>query len=214
MALFKGKKRGDLLRAAADTNPAAGMREAAEGISARDALSLFYFLMAVDGTLHDDEFEKFDAIYRELGGADHINQKVLIHECQAKLDASVSSDNPLISALTCVDEVLYKPSVHDHRDVVVPPRLLVWDLLTIACSDGNCHSSERDLIKHIASIVGVEDSLVLEMESFILTLLDLENEETWIKTTSQPYLVIESVLKDIEARKTAVFDGVKALITQ
>lgn len=205
MALF-GRKN----RASAETSRYKA--DITNGISVPDALRLFYFLMSADGTLHDDEIEKFQAMFQELRGSDYINENVLMHQCQTKLNENAGSSSPLITAIGCVDQILYEPTYIDDYEELVSPRLLVWDLLSIAYSDGDCHDAERELVSHIAKLVDVKEALVLEMESFVLTLLDLTHEEEWIKTTSQPYSVIESVLNDIEARKSAVFDGVEALI--
>ena len=212
MALFRRKKHRESVRVATENIPAATGQSVDDGVSVSDALSLFYYLMAADGTLHEDELEKFDAIYEELDGSHHVKQEFLIRECQSRLDLAPSSVDPIVSAFACVDHVLYRPTLPDGQGFTVPPKLLVWDLLAIAYSDGSCHSAERSLISHIASVVGLDDALVLEMESFVLTLIDLDQEESWIKTTAQPYLVIESVLADIESRKAAALDGAKALI--
>ena len=50
------------------------------------------------------------------------------------------------------------------------------------------------------------------MESSFLTLQDLENELSWIKTTNRPYLTIEAIVNEIADRKTAIFESVKDLI--
>ena len=50
------------------------------------------------------------------------------------------------------------------------------------------------------------------MESSIQTLMDLEKEQQWIKTTERPYLTIEAMVNEVEDRKHVIFDSVKALI--
>ena len=58
---------------------------------------------------------------------------------------------------------------------------------------------------------GVHSSF-LEMESSILTVMDIERELTWIKTTDRPYLKIESVVSELAQRKKVIFDNVKDMI--
>ena len=215
MALFRRKKKEDLTQASrgnASTEMEGGSPDFTAGLPVRHALSLFYYLMAADGELHDDEMEKFDAIYEGLDGPEYINQKVLVHKCQSRLDTYSGPTEPIMRAISCADRILYSPTYFDLQEMLVPPKLLVWDLLAIAYSDGGCPDSERSFINHVANAVGVEDELLLEMENYMLTILDLEVEEAWIKTTSQPYAVIESVLNDLQVRKEAVFDGTYALI--
>lgn len=51
------------------------------------------------------------------------------------------------------------------------------------------------------------------MESSILTILDIEKEIAWIKTTDRPYLTIEARINELAKRQAAIFDTVKDLIT-
>ncbi len=50
------------------------------------------------------------------------------------------------------------------------------------------------------------------MESSILTLIDIEKELDWIKTTNKQYLVIEAMVNELKDRRNAVFESVKDLI--
>ena len=61
--------------------------------------------------------------------------------------------------------------------------------------------------------LGVDKAVFLEMESSMLTILDIEKEIAWIKTTDQPYLTIEARINELTKRKTVIFESVKDLIT-
>ena len=50
------------------------------------------------------------------------------------------------------------------------------------------------------------------LESSMLTLLDLERELNWIKSTDRPYLTIETAVNEITDRKNVIFESVKDLI--
>ena len=52
----------------------------------------------------------------------------------------------------------------------------------------------------------------MEMESSILTLMDIEKELAWIKTTNKPYLTIEAMVNELADRKSVIFESVKDLI--
>ena len=90
--------------------------------------------------------------------------------------------------------------------------MLVWDLLTIAYSDESYDESERRLLKYIVRKLSIDKSVFLEMESSILTLMDLERELNWIKTTDRPYLTIENMVNELADRKNVIFESVKDLI--
>ena len=87
------------------------------------------------------------------------------------------------------------------------------DLLTVACSDEDYDESERKLLKYVVRKLNIDKAVFLEMESSILTLLDIEKELAWIKTTNKPYLTIEAMVNELVDRKNVIFESVKDLIT-
>ena len=181
------------------------------GFSAIDALSIFYYLMSADGALLPDEIERFNSIFDDMVTDASLDKDSLCSTCQERIDANASSISPLIPAIACVDTVLLSPSPFMQNEVPVSPRLLIWDLMAIAFSDGICDDTERELINHIAKSIGVDETTVMEMESTVLTISDIENEEKWIKTTDRQYLVIEPIVEELEKRKAAAFEGAQSL---
>lgn len=69
------------------------------------------------------------------------------------------------------------------------------------------------MIQATAEELQIDKAVFLELESSLLTMLDLEKELSWIKTTDRPYLVIEAMVNEIADRKDAVMQGVKSLIS-
>ena len=90
---------------------------------------------------------------------------------------------------------------------------MIWNLLTIAYSDESYDETERKLLKYIVRKLQIDKAVFLEMESSILTILDIEKEIAWIKTTDRPYLTIEARVNELTKRQAAIFDSVKDLIT-
>ena len=97
-------------------------------------------------------------------------------------------------------------------DTFITPKLLVWDLLTVAYSDEEYNETERKLIKYIVRKTNIDKAIFLEMESSILTLIDIEKELDWIKTTNKQYLVIEAMVNELKDRRNVIFESVKDLI--
>lgn len=184
-----------------------------QDVPVTDALSIFYYLMAADGTVHEDELSRFDSIFDEMGDACIETKEDLISSCQSLLEVNKSAISPLIPAMTCVDQTLLSISAIAGNEVTISPRLLIWDLFAIAHSDGTCNEAERELINHIARQVGVDETTLLEMKSTVLTIYDIERELDWVKTTNRPYLAIEAIVDELESRKAAAFEGVQALIS-
>lgn len=180
-------------------------------ISTKSAIKIIYFLMAVDGEIYDIEEEKFDDIGRELAPDYFEFKEELVNECQTYLDKVIDPEDYYDVIQDGVGEALL--SSQQTEDTFITPKLLVWNLLTVAYSEGKYDDSERKLIKYIVRKLNIDKAVFLEMESSILTLIDLEKELEWIKKTDRPYLTIEAMVNEIADRKNVIFESVKDLIS-
>ncbi len=180
-------------------------------ISTRSALKIIYYLMAVDGEIFHSEEEKFDSIGKELDPDFAKNKDQIVRECQAQLDKVIEPEDFYDVLQDGVEDALILSK--QTADSFITPKLLVWDLLTVAYSDENYDESERKLIKYIVRKTNIDKAVFLEMESSLLTLMDIEKELAWIKTTNRPYLVIEAMVNELADRKNVIFESVKDLIS-
>ncbi len=180
-------------------------------ISVKNALKIMYFLMAVDGEIFHNEEEKFDAIGAELDLNYAENKEQIIEECKSQMDKIMSLKDYYNVVQEGVELALAEPV--QPEDIVISHKLLVWNLLSVAYSDGNYDETERKLLKYIVDKLHFDKAVFFEMENSILTLLDLERELLWIKTTDRPYLTIERMVNEIVDRKNIIFDSVKDLIS-
>ena len=181
-----------------------------ESISTRNALKIIYFLMAADGQLLSAEAEKYDLIGQEITPYYAGLKEIIVGECQAQLDKVIDADDFYDVVQDGVEDALI--SSIKTEDTFITPKLLVWDLMTIAYSDGSYDEIERRLIKYVVRKLDIDKAVFLEMENAIQTMMDLEKELQWIKTTDRPYLTIEAMVNEIEDRKHVIFDSVKDLI--
>lgn len=183
----------------------------AQQISLYGALKIIYYLMSVDGSINQDEENKFDVL-----GNDFINdftglKKVLVEECKVSLVNTIEAEDYYDVVQEAVEDILLTPLKND--DVCVSTKFLLWNLLAIAYSDENYDDSERKLIKYIVRKLNIDKAIFLEMESSLVTMMDLERELNWIKNTDKPYLTIETMVKELENRKRIIFESVKDMIT-
>ena len=179
-------------------------------ISTKNAIKIIYFLMAADGEIFHSEEEKFDSIGIELDPDFSANKEQIIKECREQLDKIIDPEDYYEVVQDGVEDAII--SSMKTEDSFITPKLLVWDLLTVAYSDENYDETERKLLKYIVRKLDIDKAEFLEMESSILTLMDLEKELTWIKTTDRPYLKIEAMVNEIQDRKSVIFESVKDLI--
>ena len=179
-------------------------------ISTRSAIKTIYFLIAADGQILQGEEEKLLEIGAELDPAFSEHKDEIIQECQDVLNGINGTDSSYEIIQNAAEEAIN--SSVETEDTFITPKLLTWDLLTVAYSDGDYDENERKLINYIAEMLEVDKAVFLEMESSIQTMMDLEKELTWIKTTDRPYLTIETMVNEIQDRKTVIFDSIKDLI--
>ena len=174
------------------------------------ALQVFYYMIAVDGQILDDELEMFDSIGRELDPRYEMDRESILAACRQQLEKAMDDEDHYDVIRDGVEEALAQYS--GAKQQAIAPKLLLWDLLTLAYSDGDYPDAERRMIKYVARKLNIDKAVVLEMESSMLTIQDLDRELQWIKSTDRPYQTIEIMVNEIENRKKNVFDSVMDLV--
>ncbi len=182
-----------------------------KAISTHSALKIFYYMMSADGMILHNEEEKFDSIGNELDPNYAEHKDAIIAECKAHLGTVIDPEEYYDVVQDGVGEAIATSVPTD--DSFITPKLLAWDALSLAYSDENYDETERKLLKYIVRKTNIDRAVFLEMESSMHTLMDIEREIAWVKTTNQPYLTIEGVLNELAERKTVIMDSVRDLIT-
>lgn len=179
-------------------------------ISIRSAIKMIYFLMVADGEINHDEEEKFEAMGIELDPDFAASKEQIITECKTALDKVIDPEDYYDALQDGVEEVIGSAQI--SVGVCISAKHLVWNLLSVAYSDEKYDNTERRLLKYIVRKLNIDKAIVLEMESSMLTLMDIERELTWIKTTNRPYLTIEAMVNELANRKKVIFESVLDLI--
>lgn len=185
--------------------------DGAKVLSTESALKLIYYLMAVNGEIFHAEEEKFDLIGRELDPNFENNREKIVRSCQAQMKRTKEKDDYYTSIQNSVRAAIIVSN--PTQDSFITPKLLIWDLLTVAYSDDHYDDSEKKLIRYIVKRLNVNETEFLEMESSFLTLRDIHKESEWIKTTDRPYKKIEAIVNELADRKTVILESVNDLIT-
>jgi len=184
-------------------------------ISTKSAIKIIYYLMAADGEVHHSEDEKFDSICAEIDPEFAESKDQIINECREQINKIIDPYDYYDVIQDGVEDALLSSLVSSvvTKTAILTPKLFVWNLLSIAYSDDNYDETERKLLKYIVRKLDIDKAVFLEMESSFLTLMDLEKELNWIKTTNRPYLTIEAMVNEIANRKKVIFESVKDLIS-
>ena len=179
-------------------------------IAPQKAVKIFYYLMAIDRKITPEEEEKFELIGREMDPDFEAHKEELIKECKEQMEKIIDAEDYYDVIQDGIEAALSGEQVSNNG--FVTPKLLLWDLLTIAYGDDEYDEEERKLLKYVVRKLNIAKDVFMEMESSILTVSDIEKEITWIKGTDRPYLVIEKQIKELEKRRDDILFAAKALI--
>ena len=181
-----------------------------KSISVQSAIKIIYFMMNVDGMIQEEEERRFDEIGKELDPDFGAKKEAIVALCQNHMSKIIDPDDYYAVLQDGVEDAIAVGK--NPKEAALAPKVLIWDLLTVAYSDGQYDENERKILKYIVRKLNVDKAVFLEMESSYLALRDLEDELNWIKTTDRPYLTIESMVNEIADRKNAIVESVKDLI--
>lgn len=175
------------------------------------SLKVFYYLMAVDNVVSDEELIIFDQIGQEILTDNYSDVKdTVINECLYALDSVRRDDNRYDVISEEVDKAL-EISVSSIAEGVVP-RHLLWDMMTIAYADGDYSDYEKRLINHVARKLQIEDDVVLEMNQLIDTVNVVDSELKILENSDEPYRQIRPLVVEAEKRRKEIVDEALALI--
>lgn len=214
------KEKADETKAAIDA-ALTDKRRSEAMFSTRDSLRIMYCLMLIDGSVSTEEEVKYNEIGLACDPEYDTYKQQLIDECNAAAQSESAQGVEFISMGADDDD--YYDQIHDYvgdlikeenfyRTDGVQARGLIWNLLAIAYSEGDYSASEKRLIRYITKKAGVDYAILLEMEHTFSTLIAIEKEEEWLKSSDRPYKVIEERVVELSNRKNTIMQGINALI--
>lgn len=178
-------------------------------ISIKSALKAYYFLLAIDGNIDDQEILCFRDICSETDNSADGYLKELISECDELIrNASGSEFEEIIQE--AFDEAVREEAIEPQK--VIPSRLLLWNMLVLAYANNEYSNSERKMIGHAARILMVEKNVFLEMEQMARTASTLSKERAGYEQSERPYRVIRPIVDKLDDRIGTILHAAKCLI--
>jgi uncharacterized tellurite resistance protein B-like protein len=179
-------------------------------ISPENALKIFYYLIAIDGKITKEEEEKFNLIGQEIDNNYIEHSDSIIKCCKEQLEKVIDDADFYDVVQDGVMDALITNQLLENG--YITPKLLLWDMITLAYEDGEYADIERRLIKFVVRKLNISKDIYLEMENSYLTISDIEKESEWVKNTDRPYRTIEAHVKELEKRRNDIFENIKAII--
>lgn len=177
----------------------------------RSAIEAFYYLMAVDGEISEDELSCFEGIGQNIDPENFSTYREdVISTCKLQMENLIDEEDFYDVVSEGLDISLRSAGEDEERQIT--PRLLVWDMLVIALSNNNYSDYERRLIKHVVRTCHIEKSVFLEMEQMIQTNTAIDGELKYLEVSNRPYSEIRPVVDELESRRKVILDSANALI--
>ena len=178
-------------------------------VTKRNAMAVFYYLMAVDERVSEEEMQKFDEIGREIDPEEYLEYRDDIIGEGEKYLQTAGDDEYYDIVLECVDKALRMDASIDDG---IPSRLLVWNMLVIAFSNREYENCERRLIKHTVRMTEMDDSIFLQMEELLKTSIAVEQELEWIKSSNRTYAEVAPIVEELNGRMAHILICAQELI--
>lgn len=177
-------------------------------VTMQSAIKAFYYLLAIDGEIDDSEIEKFKELSKQLDENVDTYMTALIEECNKNIQADNDDYEDIL--WEGLDEALRASEEKDEEEI--PARLIVWNMLVISFADGRYSELEKKLIKHVARILKVEMSVLMEMEQMVQTANAIEKEKVMLENSDRSYRRIRPIVVELEKRLDNIIGSAKELI--
>ena len=187
-----------------------GKKEATSYIREQDALIIMYYLIASDMHVEDEEMDMFNSIGLELDPQFESYKDMLVNRCNAQIRGITDPDEYYDIVHEQVNSIIYN-SQHSGEGSV-QPGVLLWNLISIAFSEGEYSANEKRLIRSVGRSLEIDAIVIKEMEQAIQTLLALTEEEKVLKTSNRKYSEVEVYINEIADRKQTIMQNVRALM--
>ena len=180
-------------------------------IKKKSAIMTFYYLVAVDKIVSDEEIDTFESIANEIDPNFYSMYKESIsEEYRIQIGKLIDEEDFYDVILEGVDKALFQKLSEGEQGI--PSRLLLWNLFVVAFCNGDYSSEERRLIRHIVRMLDIENDIFLEMEQLMKANVAVEKELEAIERSDKPYNEIRPMVEELEKRREVIVTSAKTLI--
>lgn len=199
-------------------------------IKKRDAVKLYYYMIAADGEVKQTELEKFEEIGKETDTSFADYKDEVIEECNRQIGKVIDEDEYFEVIKEGIDEVLGRndPSKRiryfgDIGTLCVGAPLVLWNLLSIAVSDKEYAPEEQKLIRYMVRKMEIEKDIYLEMDNAIKTIQSIDRTIALLSNQDKGFIIksrnleiysteMGETVKEYTQRRDVIFNSIKELV--
>ena len=180
-------------------------------IKKKSAVMTFYYLIAVDKNVTEEEIDTFESVAKEIDPDFYsLYRNTINEEYRSQIEKLIDEEDFFDVILEGVDKALLQELSEGEQGVT--PRHLLWNLLVVAFCDGEYSNEERRLIKHVSRMTEIEKDVFLEMEQLMKANVALSKELETIENSERPYNEIRPMVEELNKRREVIVTSAKTLI--
>lgn len=179
-------------------------------LSPQGAMKLVYLLMSSDGKISAEESDRFDSIGAEMDSDFDSDREELVNCVEAEI-AKASDETERFDTIRDFVGNVIRTEISTET-TAIEARLVLWNLVAVAYCDGECSESEKRLMRSTCRELGINTDVLLEMQTAAETMIAIEGEKNYLRSSARPYAEVEKPMKILEAREKTVMCGVHALL--
>lgn len=189
------------------------------------AIQIYYYLIAADGKICEQEMESFLAAAKETDPLFDQYRESLMEECKNQVNKITGEENRYAVLKQGIDLVhrdqrreILKGIAWKSGDINA--NLFIWNMLSIAMSDEAYVNEERELIQYVIEKFELDKAVFLELENAMKAILAIDQSIAWMIQKENPFVIrgknwdISSSDKGIyidefRSRREVIFNSVK-----
>ena len=178
-------------------------------IEKKSAMKAYFYFMFLDEQFDDGKNNRLDEIGAALSPGDYDTIKDdVVAECNELIKGIDDESETYDVIQIAIDELLNNVVKHGG----IGSRLLMWTFIAIAKADDDHCENENSMIKHIARILQIDKSVVLEMKYLVATIKRLEHERELLEDSTKSYREVRPQVIEVEKRLAVLIQASKELI--
>lgn len=179
--------------------------------SLRSALSLF----SEDQTLFT-EYSTQTSATPTLSSTFNEDQTLITNDdILAEQALNIIDDILADQALNTIDCILEEQSSYSTMltDKSVQTNI-IWNLINLGYSDTSFSDPEKRIVKHLASRWNIDDVIVADLIDTAETMLSICEQKEWLKTTKQPYDMIDGKIRELDQVMKHLAENVEITVSE
>ena len=192
------------------------------------AIQIYYYLIAADGEISEQELECFLEIAKETDPLFDQYKDALMQECKNQV-GKIGGQEKRYDVLKEGIDLVH----HDQRrDILrgsagkageIDANRFIWNMLSIAMSDEKYADEECEMIQYVVEKFELDAAVFLELENAMKAIVDIDRSIARMTCKEKPFVITEAywnvkssevcgLIDEFINRKEIIFNSVKKMM--